>query len=163
MPRTRIALCALVVCLPLAGCLITHHQHKIVREDEPMRDVAFASDDARVEFDQVARDDDARLKEGGGSIVAIPFLLWWSTTTVKSPAAWYNDHISACDTDHDGQISEVEARAYASNHPRDDTQTASDDEEEADRLVKRVKHSKMSPTHKSRDLSEPSVNEVSDE
>ena len=110
----RRMLCAgLLLSLPsLTGCLFVRHRVKEVREDEIRQPVQYESELAQEMFTDRAEDEAARTRTGSTSAVAIPFVLWWSKTTVKSSSAYFNDQIAACDRNKDGLITEFEAHKF---------------------------------------------------
>jgi hypothetical protein len=110
--RTGLLLVAAVVLGLCPGCLLTHHSVNVLRQDEPRRTVQFESDLARQAFGARAYDDKAREAQSKAKFVAIPFLLWYSRTDVKSENAYYNDQVAACDANADGLITLDEALAF---------------------------------------------------
>lgn len=123
MKRVRLTLVALMMCLPgVAGCLIMHHHTKYEREAEQRKMVVFQTETAERVFKARAMNDEVRDSQGKSNFVAIPFLLMWSSTRVKSQPAFYNDQILACDTNGDRQISESEALAYNPTYFEPDTE-----------------------------------------
>lgn len=123
-------LCPIRLWLPLAmagvcsGCLFTHHQTNMVRQDEIRREVEFESLAARQAFSARAYDAAAREKATKTKVVAIPFLLWQSRMDVLSDNAYYNDQVVACDTNGDGRITVAEAVAYSPKFSLEDSVVA---------------------------------------
>jgi hypothetical protein len=93
-----------------AGCVV-YEKRELLRTDEPKRLARFESDAAASLFDfGFAR----RLKnqDQAQSETVCILLAKWTWTAAVAEAAYYNDEIVACDTNHDGVISEAEALAY---------------------------------------------------
>jgi hypothetical protein len=113
-----------------SGCLITRHTTNVVRKNEKPRTVVFDSAQSKNIFD-------GKLAEVKGipnpnfqnpKVVAVPFLLWWSSTDVVSDNGIYNDQIAICDTNGDGTITMDEANIYAA---KVDEKVAKHNEEKA--------------------------------
>jgi hypothetical protein len=97
-----------------SGCLITRHTTNVVRKDEKPRAVTFESPQAKNMFD--AKVVEVRSNLAGMSnpkVVAVPFLLWWSSTEVVSDSGIYNDQVAICDVNGDGVVTLDEANFYA--------------------------------------------------
>lgn len=121
MNHVRLSLVALSASLPcVAGCLIVRHNTKLDREAELQKQVVFQNEEAQRLFESRAANPLQRMADGKTNVVAIPFLMWSSTTRMKAEGAYYNDQIVICDTNGDRQITEAEAKKY---NPNDGMQT----------------------------------------
>jgi len=106
--------CMAAVLLFGSGCLITHHSTNIVRKNEKPRAVVFESPQAKNIFDGKVVEVRANQNSlNNPHVVAVPFLLWWSSTDVVSDTGIYNDQVAICDTNGDGVITLDEATIYA--------------------------------------------------
>ncbi len=104
-----LAAAALVSC---SGCLITHHSTNVIRRHEARQPVHFESDLARQAFNARLEAQKEREQNKRATVLAIPFLLWYSRVDAKSENALFNDEAAVCDADADGRISYAEALAY---------------------------------------------------
>jgi hypothetical protein len=113
-----------------SGCLFTRHTTNVVRKNEKPRPVGFESAQAKNIFDGKVAEVKAfsRTEMSNPRVVAVPFLLWYSSTDVVSDNGIYNDQVAICDTNGDGIISLAEATTYAA---RVDEQTAKREAEKA--------------------------------
>ena len=106
--------CAAAVLAFGPGCLITHHSTNIVRKNEKPRAVVFESPQAKNIFDgKVVEVRANQTSLNNPHVIAVPFLLWWSSTDVVSDNGIYNDQVAICDTNGDGVITLDEATIYA--------------------------------------------------
>lgn len=112
--RHIIVIAALAVMATLAaGCLLTTHETKLVREDEPRQAVAFESDEGMTEFHAaVNRRADRGARERGRSSFNVPFIVSANTRKVLSRTAFFNDQVRLADINADGTLSDVEVWAY---------------------------------------------------
>lgn len=102
---------ALATC---SGCLITRHTTNVVRKNEKPRAVRFESAQAKNVFDGKVLETREKLASmSNPRVVAVPFLLWWSSTDMLSDNALRNDQLSICDVNGDGVISLAEANVFA--------------------------------------------------
>jgi hypothetical protein len=108
-----------IVCLTTlltfsSGCLITRHTTNVVRKNEKPRAVAFESPQAKNIFDSKLVEVKSNLSSmSNPKVVAVPFVLWWSSTEVVSDNGIYNDQLAICDINGDGVISLDEANIFA--------------------------------------------------
>lgn len=112
-PRLAIVCCAAILTLN-SGCLITRYKTNVVRQNEKPRAVKFESSQAKNIFD--GKEIEAKTRLTGPSnprIVAVPFLLLWSSTDVVSDNGIYNDQLAICDSNGDGFITTDEATTYS--------------------------------------------------
>jgi len=108
--KTLTSLCALTVVL-CAGCI---HHHETIYKDENRASVEFENDAAAREFYQtVSRLPSSYAGSSSDTRVSIPFVFKHETEVRSGPYVRENKAIKACDTNHDGMISEEEARKFA--------------------------------------------------
>jgi hypothetical protein len=109
------ALCCTMLVAFSSGCLITRHTTNVVRKNEKPRAMTFESPQAKNIFD--SKLVEARANQNPSltnpRVVAVPFLLWWSSTDVVSDNGIYNDQVALCDANGDGVITLDEATMYA--------------------------------------------------
>jgi hypothetical protein len=97
-----------------SGCLFTRHTTNVVRKDEKPRAVTFESPQAKNLFDGKLVEVRSNLTSmSNPKVVAVPFVLWWSSTEVVSDNGIYNDQVAICDKNGDGVITLDEANIYA--------------------------------------------------
>jgi hypothetical protein len=110
--------------------LFTRHTTNVVRKNEKPRAVAFESPQAKNIFDgkEIEVKNNPNPNFSNPHVVAVPFLLWWSSTDVVSDNAIRNDQLAVCDTNGDGVITLEEATVYAA---RIDEQIAKREAEKA--------------------------------
>lgn len=96
-----------------SGCLVTTHEVKLVREDEPRQAVAFESDEGMTQFHAaVNRRSDRGGRERGRSSFNIPFIVSANSRKVLSRTAFFNDQVVLADINADGTLSDAEVWAY---------------------------------------------------
>jgi hypothetical protein len=102
------------VFLATAGCISTH---QTVTIDVPRTKVAFANEKAgRLFYETLARATDPRPHEEKRTQVNL-ILLNIEERTVVGPNRLFNEAVSFCDTNHDGEITETEADIFSSAWP----------------------------------------------
>jgi hypothetical protein len=113
-PWLSIVCCSALLAFS-SGCLITRHTTNVVRKNEKPRAVVFDSPQTKNIFDgklvEVKSIPNPNFQNP--KVVAVPFLLWWSSTDVVSDNGIYNDQIAICDTNGDGTVTMDEANVYA--------------------------------------------------
>jgi hypothetical protein len=96
-----------------AGCLVTTHEDKVIREDEPREAVVFESDEGMMQFHAaVNRRSDGGARDRGRSSFNIPFIVSANTRKVLSRTAFFNDQMRLADINADGTLSDAEVWAY---------------------------------------------------
>ena len=101
------ALLLLAICLlTLPGCLLNHSRHTVVRQNEPLRSVAFESEQARIAFEEIVKEKSEDSESDAQ--LAIPFLLGLDWSNRLSASAVRNDAIAQLDINRDGIISDYE-------------------------------------------------------
>jgi hypothetical protein len=128
-PWLSMACCTVLIAFS-AGCLITRHTTNTVRKNEKPRAVAFESPQAKNIFDGKLVEVRASLNPSATNpkVIAVPFLLWWSSVDVVSDNGIYNDQLAICDTNGDGVITLDESTMYSA---RVDEQIAKREAEKA--------------------------------
>jgi hypothetical protein len=108
-------LCCTVLLAFNTGCLFTRHTTNVVRKNEKPRAVAFESPQAKNIFDGKLVEAKTNLNTNFSNprVVAVPFLLWYSSTDVVSDNGIYNDQLAICDINGDGVVTLDEASTYA--------------------------------------------------
>jgi hypothetical protein len=107
----RLAFCCAL--LPAcAGCLLVYTKEETLRKDESRRPVTFESDTGARLFAAAVEKQLAKPREVGSQNLVIPFLTYITVSSKLSEAAAFNDEMTACDTDHNGVISDGEAVAF---------------------------------------------------
>jgi hypothetical protein len=106
-------LTAVVGMTSLSGCLTVFSKTEVIRSEEQRPAVQFESSKAASVFYEEL---DRRSHTVGGSYFGIPFITLYAKETVVSDNAFFADQVRECDTNHDGLITELEARIYARKH-----------------------------------------------
>jgi hypothetical protein len=104
-----------VACLLLpaaSGCALVFEHNEQLRSQEPRQCARFETDKAADLFQTAYAHRLKHQDPTRSASVGIIFVTWMSWTTTVAEAAFYNDELAVCDTNHDGFISEVEAAAY---------------------------------------------------
>lgn len=110
--RNRLTEIALVFLgLMVSGCVTFYKKSETIRPAEERMAVEFESEEAARQFHQGMKKHD-RNRENR-TYVGVPFVTFFSKTSVLSENAFYNEQLKICDTNRDGFISEAEASIYA--------------------------------------------------
>jgi hypothetical protein len=112
MCRWRVGWLPVVLAACCSGCLFVRHTTHQVREKESLRTVQFESADAQGVFQAGVNELKAHKDQSDPEIVAIPFVIWYSSVNELSDNAIYNDQISICDLNSDNYITLDEAQAF---------------------------------------------------
>lgn len=102
----------LALMLFQTGCLVTHVNRTVIRENEPRKEPQFESPFAQRTFNQLALNEKRRIAATSTRMVAIPFLTMHVRSATLSENAFYNDQIAVADIDGDGVITDSEAISY---------------------------------------------------
>jgi hypothetical protein len=117
MKTTRwiVMVCCAAVLASSSGCLFTRHTTNVVRKNEKPRAVTFESPQSKHIFEGKLAESRANLVNNFSNprIVAVPFVLWYSSTDVVSDTGIRNDQLAICDVNGDSVITNDEAAAYA--------------------------------------------------
>jgi hypothetical protein len=154
---------SIVCCTALlafsSGCLITRHTTNVVRKNEKPRAVVFDSAQSKNIFNgklaEVKSTPNPNFQNP--KVVAVPFLLWWSSTDVVSDNGIYNDQVAICDANGDGMVTMDEANIYAA---KVDERVAKHNEEKAKIEAQFASHESIAqnPAPSSRENPPPTPN-----
>ena len=117
MPTMQVRRCvrwwlpAALACV-CSGCLFVRHTTHQVREKEALRPARFESAQTQSVFEAGVNDLKAHKNTSDPEVVAVPFVIWYSSVSELSDNAIYNDQISVCDTNGDNLITLDEAQAF---------------------------------------------------
>lgn len=101
------AVCGLV----LAGCIT--HKSTVVR-DVPRTNVVFENDTAaRVFYEALSKMPQAKYQSESTTEINIPVIFENERHVVTGPNAAFNAAVAECDSNHDGKITELEAKIFA--------------------------------------------------
>ncbi|OQA00967.1 MAG: hypothetical protein BWY71_00546 [Planctomycetes bacterium ADurb.Bin412] len=97
------------------GCLFVYNGDKVVRKNEPKRQVQFESAEASQLFHNKFNASlcSCQNRDEEHESVVIPFIMATNTSTKLSESACYNDALTLCDNNKDNCISLAEAQTYA--------------------------------------------------
>ena len=115
-PRSlALKLLALAAVTLTAGCI--HHEETNVR-DVARVSVEFENEAAgRIFYEALSKSGQPRPTESKTD-VSLPVIFAHKTRTVTGPNFAFNDAVNRCDTNHDGEITELEAKIFAENKPK---------------------------------------------
>lgn len=100
-----------VVALFTTGCI--HYQETVVQNDI-RTSVTFESDTAaRIFYETLSKSVGKEQKQEKKIDISIPIVFAHETKVVYGPNRAFNDAVNRCDTNHDGRITEQEARIYS--------------------------------------------------
>jgi hypothetical protein len=107
--------CCAVVLASNSGCLFTRHTTNIVRKNEKSREVTYESPQAKNIFEGKLAESRTNLGNNFSNprIIAVPFVLWYSSTDIVSDTGVRNDQLAICDANGDSVITNDEAAYYA--------------------------------------------------
>jgi hypothetical protein len=104
-----IALLAALLLTP--GCISS--DHTTYREERRLK-VEFENDTAgRLFYEALSRMREKRGKNESHTEVALPIVFERKTTVVEGESIVFNEAVDRCDTNHDGKITELEARIFS--------------------------------------------------
>jgi hypothetical protein len=97
--------------LLLAGCI--HHEETVYR-DAPRANVQFENDTAaRIFYEALSQSPKKGDRTESKTEVELPLVFSDSRKVVSGPNTAFNRAVEICDSNHDGRITEQEARIYA--------------------------------------------------
>ena len=99
--------------LLVSGC-ITHHSTTYIEADRTRVD--FENDTAARLFYETLNKHWSGNRSESSTKVEIPFIFESEERTLPSRNKEFNDAVAACDTNHDGRITEQEARNFAGQY-----------------------------------------------
>jgi hypothetical protein len=110
------ALVSLALVSLTSGCISTS---KTVYREEARLKVEFENDTAgRLFYETLSHALGKRGTSESHSHVSLPIILDHQTTVREGESVAFNEAVRQCDTNHDGRITETEARIFAERHPR---------------------------------------------
>jgi hypothetical protein len=99
-----------------AGCISTN---KTVRREEPRMPVEFENDTAgRLFYESLSHLRGHRGTSESHSHVSLPIIFDHQTTTIEGESLLFNEAVRQCDSNHDGKVTELEARIFSEQHPK---------------------------------------------
>ena len=110
---------SIVCCTALlafsSGCLIhpAHDERGAEEREAAGGGVRIAAGEKHLRRQGGRSQNQSESEFSNPQVVAVPFLLWWSSTDVVSDNGIYNDQLAICDTNGDGVITLDEATIYA--------------------------------------------------
>jgi len=118
LPASRLVLLTVLSFLAAgaSGCISTS---RTVRREEPRMQVEFENDTAgRLFYESLNHLRGHRGASESHSHVSLPIIFDHQTTTIEGESILFNEAVRQCDTNHDGRITESEARIFAERHPQ---------------------------------------------
>jgi hypothetical protein len=103
------ALCA-IACAATTGCLLSHSNHSVIRQDEPLSPLVFETENARNMFESHV--SERQSKDEATTSFAIPFLVGLEKSVNTAENAIRNDVANLIDTNGDRIISEHEVNFH---------------------------------------------------
>lgn len=95
-----------ILLAPLTGCLLSHSNHSVIRQDEPLLQLAFESEKARSVFESHV--ERRQTEDEAHASLAIPFIVGLEKSVSTSENAIRNDVATMMDINGDRLISEQE-------------------------------------------------------
>jgi len=112
-PRFAASLGMAGTALLLVGCI--HHEETVYR-DEPRASVRFENDSAaRIFYEALNKPGSKQDRSESKTKVDLPIVFHNERRVVSGPNGAFNRAVDICDSNHDGEITEQEARIYAQN------------------------------------------------
>jgi hypothetical protein len=101
----------LAILLLTPGCISSHHT---TYREETRAKVEFENDTAgRLFYETLSRLREKRGKSESRTEVSLPIIFDRETTVREGESILFNDAVGRCDTNHDGRITELEARIFS--------------------------------------------------
>lgn len=97
-----------LICVSQIGCLLSHSNHVVVRQEEALQPVTFESEEARNLFESIVKNAIKEDSELGNASFAIPFIVGLEKSTKLSKSAIRNDVATRVDLNGDRLITEYE-------------------------------------------------------
>lgn len=95
-----------ILVAPLSGCLLSHSNHSVIRQDEPLLQLAFESEKARSVFESKVQK--RKQEDEAHASFAIPFIVGLKKSVSTSENAIRNDMATMMDINGDRFLSERE-------------------------------------------------------
>ncbi|HTI99412.1 MAG TPA: hypothetical protein VL527_11065 [Dongiaceae bacterium] len=103
------------LALALTGC-ITHRS--VVYQDVERTKISFESDAAaRLFYETLNKNGSSSEHSESTTSISIPIVFEHEQKVVPGRNVEFNEAVAICDSNHDGIITEQEARIYANQHP----------------------------------------------
>jgi hypothetical protein len=121
MPKTIASRLVLLTVLSFlaagaSGCISTS---RTVRREEPRMQVDFENDTAgRLFYESLSHLRSHRGASESHSHVSLPIIFDHQNTTIEGESIVFNEAVRRCDTNHDGKITELEARIFSEQYPK---------------------------------------------
>ena len=100
----------LILVALATGCI---HTSETVVHDDPRTAVEFENDAAARIFYETLSQRHQHPREESSTEISLPLVFEHKVRTVRGPNTDFNEAVSRCDTNHDGKITEAEARIFA--------------------------------------------------
>lgn len=112
MKKTIAKLLLVAVCsVILSGCVT--HKSTVVRDVQRAK-VEFENDTAaRIFYEALSKMPEARRQSESTTTIDIPVVFENERHVVTGPNAAFNEAVAECDSNHDGKITELEAKIFA--------------------------------------------------
>ena len=113
LPASRLVLLTVLSFLAAgaSGCISTS---RTVRREEPRMRVEFENDTAgRLFYESLSHLRGHHGASESHSHVSLPIIFDHQTTTIEGESILFNEAVRRCDTNHDGKITELEARIFS--------------------------------------------------
>jgi len=99
-----------------SGCISTS---RTVRREEPRMPVEFENDTAgRLFYESLSHLRSQRGASESHSHVSLPIIFDHQNTSIEGESIVFNEAVRRCDTNHDGKITELEARIFSEQYPK---------------------------------------------
>jgi len=108
MIQRSIFIAAGICTLMMSGCLLSHSNHSVVRQAEPLQPFSFQSQQARQRYESQVEHSIEQGLDDSHSSLAVPFLLGLERSRKLSQSAVRNDVAVRLDVNGDGVISDQE-------------------------------------------------------
>ena len=94
------------------GCLLVHSNHTVLRQNEPLHQPTFESEETRNAFEQYVNSEFENESNISSASFAIPFIVSLSRSKTVSENAIRNDIAARFDINRDNHISDHEASLH---------------------------------------------------
>jgi hypothetical protein len=111
--RIAAGIVAIGTALMLSGCI--HHEETVYR-DVPRANIAFENDTAaRIFYEAFNSHPQKGDRAESKTELELPLVFSDKRRVISGPNTAFNTAVDICDSNHDGRITEQEARIYAAN------------------------------------------------
>ena len=94
------------------GCLLVHSNHTVLRQNEPLHQTTFESEETRNAFEQHVNSECENESNTSSASFAIPFIVSLSRSKTVSENAIRNDIMAKFDINRDNHICDYEASLH---------------------------------------------------